>query len=87
MPEYEDLQETYPGAGTFKFGHDAESCRELVNLVRRGKKRAICAPLADFEGEPEAMPVVGRTDIVALWTTPQRWSSKPCASIRCAIAT
>lgn len=67
MPEYEDLQETYPGAGTFKFGHDAESSRELINLVRRGTKRAICAPLAEFEGEPESMPVVGRTDIVALW--------------------
>ena len=67
MPEYEDLQETYPGAGTFKFGHDAESSRDLVNRVRRGKKRAICAPLVEFEGEPESMPVVGRTDIVALW--------------------
>jgi len=67
MPEYEDLQETYPGAGTFKFGHDAESSLAQINLVRRGQKRAICAPLADFEDAPEAMPVVGRTDIVAHW--------------------
>ena len=67
MPEYEDLQETYPGAGTFKFGHDAESSLEQITLVRRGHKRAICAPLADFEDAPEAMPVVGRTDIVAHW--------------------
>ena len=67
MPVYEDLQETYPGAGTFKFGHDAESCTAQINLVRRGHKRALCAPLADFEGAPEAMPVEGRTDIVAHW--------------------
>jgi len=67
MPEYEDLQETYPGAGTFKFGHDAESSAALVKLVRAGSKRAICAPLADFEDDPDAMPVEGRTDIVAHW--------------------
>lgn len=63
----EDLQETYPGAGTFKFGHDAESSRAMIDLVRHGKKRAICAALSDFKDEPEAMPVVGRTDIVAHW--------------------
>jgi len=63
----EDLQVTYPGAGTFRFGHDAESSAEQTNLVRRGKKRAICAPLSEFADEPEAMPVVGRTDIVAHW--------------------
>ncbi|MCF2871133.1 ASCH domain-containing protein [Octadecabacter sp. G9-8] len=67
MPEYEDLQETYPGAGTFKLGHDAESCRAQVDLIRKGGKRAVCAALADFEDAPEAMPVEGRTDIIALW--------------------
>ena len=41
MPEYEDLQETYPGAGTFKLGHDAETCTVQINLVRRGQKRAL----------------------------------------------
>ncbi|MBU2994211.1 ASCH domain-containing protein [Octadecabacter sp. 1_MG-2023] len=67
MPEYEDLQETYPGAGTFKLGHDAESCTTQINLVRRGGKRALCAPLADFEDDPQSMPVEGRTDIIAHW--------------------
>ena len=67
MPEYEDLQETYPGAGTFKLGHDAESSLAQINLVRKGTKRALCAPLADFEDAPDAMPVEGRTDIIAHW--------------------
>ena len=63
----EDLQETYPGAGTFKFGDSAELSLALINLVRAGKKRATCGALRDFADEPEAMPVVGRTDIVAHW--------------------
>jgi uncharacterized protein YhfF len=63
----EDLQETYPGAGTFQFGASAETCAALIELVRRGKKRANCAPLRDFRSEPEAMPVVDRIDIVADW--------------------
>ena len=67
MPETEDLQETYPGAGTFQFGHDAESSAALISLVRAGQKRALCAPLAEFDEAPEAMPVEGRTDIVAHW--------------------
>ena len=67
MAEIEDLQITYPGAGTFKFGDSAEMSLELINLVRAGKKRATCGALSDFDDEPEAMPVVGRTDIVAHW--------------------
>ena len=63
----EDLQDTYPGAGTFKFGDSAELCQRLISLVRQGKKTATCAALADFEGAPEAMPVVGRCDIAANW--------------------
>ncbi len=63
----EDLQDTYPGAGTFRFGHSAETSGTLVQLVRDGKKRAICAPLAEFADDPAAMPVEGRTDIVAHW--------------------
>lgn len=65
--DIEDLQETYPGAGTFKFGDNEKLCQELIALVRAGKKRATCGALRDFEDEPEAMPVVGRADIVANW--------------------
>ena len=65
--ETEDLQDTYPGAGTFKFGDSAALCQHLIALVRKGKKTATCGALSDFEGEPEAMPVVGRSDIAANW--------------------
>ena len=65
--EMEDLQVTYPGAGTFKFGDSAELSAELIALVRSGKKRATCGALAEFEAEPEAMPKVGRCDIAANW--------------------
>lgn len=65
MAEIEDLQDTYPGAGTFMFGDTPEESAALIQLVRKGKKRANCAPLRDFKDEPAAMPVVGRTDIVA----------------------
>ncbi len=65
--EIEDLQDTYPGAGTFKFGDSAALCQQLIALVRQGRKTATCAALAEFEGEPEAMPLVGRCDIAANW--------------------
>lgn len=62
-----DLQDIYPGAGTFKFGDTAELCERLIQLVSQGKKTATCAAAADFADEPEAMPVVGRCDIAAHW--------------------
>jgi len=67
MPATEDLQDTYPGAGTFQFGHDAASSKAAIDLVRAGKKRAVCAPALDFEDDAASMPVEGRTDIVAHW--------------------
>ncbi len=65
--DYEDLQQTYPGAGTFKFGDGPELSARLISLVRNGQKTATCGALAEFEDEPEAMPVVGRCDIAANW--------------------
>ncbi|MBT8409471.1 MAG: ASCH domain-containing protein [Alphaproteobacteria bacterium] len=65
--EYEDLQDTYPGAGTFRFGDSKALSDELIALVRAGKKVATCGALRDFEDEPEAMPVVGRCDIATEW--------------------
>lgn len=65
--EIEDLQDTYPGAGTFRFGDGPEMCQHLIALVRKGKKRATSAALADFEDDPDSMPLVGRCDIAANW--------------------
>ncbi len=65
--EIEDLQVTYPSAGTFKFGDGPELSARLIELVRQGKKRATCGALAEFEDEPDAMPVVGRADICTNW--------------------
>lgn len=67
MSDTENLNDTYPGAGTFKFGDNRELCQELIQLVRQGKKTATCGAAADFADEPEAMPVVGRADIAVNW--------------------
>lgn len=65
--DYEELQDTYPGAGTFQFGDSEELCLKLLALVRKGIKRATCGALADFADDPASMPVVGRCDIAANW--------------------
>jgi uncharacterized protein YhfF len=65
--DMEDLQVTYPGAGTFRFGDSAALSAELIALVRAGKKRATCGALAEFDDDPDSMPKVGRTDIAANW--------------------
>lgn len=65
--EFEDLQDTYPGAGTFMFGEDQASCDRQLALVRGGSKTAMCAPLSDFDGDPDALPKVGRCDIATEW--------------------
>ncbi|WP_456389618.1 ASCH domain-containing protein [Profundibacter sp.] len=63
----EDLQDTYPGAGTFKLGEDAETSAALIALVRAKTKHAECAALAEFGGDEDSMPKVGRCDIIANW--------------------
>ena len=63
----EDLNDTYPGAGTFQFGDSEELCQKLIDLVRKGIKRATCGALAEFADDPDAMPLVGRCDIAANW--------------------
>ena len=67
MSDIEDLQDTYPGAGTFQFGDSEGLCQRLIALVRQGKKTATCGAASDFADEPEAMPVVGRCYIAANW--------------------
>ncbi len=41
--------------------------RELIALVRAGKKRATMGRLSDFGPGKEAKPVVGRCDIITEW--------------------
>ncbi len=65
--DIEDLQDIYPGAGTFTFGDSPAMCAALIALVREGRKRATCGALRDFADDPGAMPVVGRCDIAANW--------------------
>ena len=63
----EDLQDTYPGAGTFRFGDTPELCQYLIGLVRQRKKTATCGAASEFADDPDSMPVVGRCDIAANW--------------------
>lgn len=65
--DMEDLQVTYPGAGTFQFGDGPALSAELLALVRAGKKRATCGALHEFADDPASMPKVGRCDIAANW--------------------
>ena len=63
----DDIMARYPGAQTFKFGHNAVLSADLLALVRAGKKTATCGALRDYpEGSPET-PVVGRCDIALEW--------------------
>jgi uncharacterized protein YhfF len=49
---------------TFSFGDSQEMADELLALVLAGKKTATCGALASFAPGGEAMPVVGRRDVV-----------------------
>jgi uncharacterized protein YhfF len=51
-------------AVTFSFGDSPEMADELLTLVLAGKKAATCGALASFAPGGEAMPVVGRRDVV-----------------------
>ena len=56
----------YPGAESFVFGDGPDLSARLIDLVHDGSKRATCGALRDFAAG-EAMPVVGRCDIVRDW--------------------
>jgi uncharacterized protein YhfF len=63
----ENLNDTYPGAGTYCFGeNDADSKAQLA-LVRAGEKSLNCEALSAFGGDENALPQVGRCDIAANW--------------------
>ena len=64
---FEDLNDRYPGAGTFRFGDGPDLCDRLTDQVIAGAKTATCGALRDFpEGEP-GRPEVGRRDIATDW--------------------
>ncbi|WP_209425858.1 ASCH domain-containing protein [Pararhodobacter sp. SW119] len=52
----------YPGARSFTFAEPAELNARLLALVRSGRKRATCMPVADL-AMGEAEPLVGQRDI------------------------
>ena len=54
----------YANAVTFSFGDNPDMADELLALVLAGKKTATCGALASFAPGGEAMPVVGRRDVV-----------------------
>ncbi len=58
------LKQKYPGAETFSFGDNPGLSASLLALVLSGKKTATCGALRDFGPGGEAMPEVGRHDIV-----------------------
>jgi uncharacterized protein YhfF len=58
------LPEEYRGAVTFSFGDSPQMADELLALVIAGQKTATCGAARDFGPGKEAMPVVGRRDIV-----------------------
>ncbi|MGB1234468.1 MAG: ASCH domain-containing protein [Planktomarina sp.] len=65
--DLEDLNDTYPGAGTFQFGADQASNDKQLALVRGKSKAAMCAAASDFADDPKSMPKVGRADIAVEW--------------------
>ena len=54
----------YASAVTFSFGDSLEMADALLALVIAGTKTATCGALRDFQQGGEAMPVVGRCDVV-----------------------
>lgn len=69
-------EENYPNSEKFKFGDNEKLCADLTELVRLGKKTATCGAFRDFEDGLEAMPEVGRVDIVL------NWDGTPALAIR-----
>lgn len=61
------LRKRHPGAEPSEFGDSRALSDELIALLRSGAKTATCCALRDLEAEGEAMPVVGRHDVVVDW--------------------
>ena len=57
----------WPGAQSYRPGDSAALNAEILALMRSGRKRASCEAWAVFDEGREALPVVGRVDIVLDW--------------------
>ena len=64
QPDVAALQLRYPNAVTYSFGDNPEMNAALLQLVLDGTKTATCGAMRDFEDGLEAMPELGRCDIV-----------------------
>jgi uncharacterized protein YhfF len=58
------LSAPYANATTFAFGDSPELADRLLALVLAGTKTATCGAARDYGAGKEAMPVVGRRDVV-----------------------
>jgi uncharacterized protein YhfF len=58
------LPAQYANAVTFSFGDSPALADELLALVLAGTKTATCGAVRDFGPGKEALPVVGRRDVV-----------------------
>ena len=72
----EEALAKYPGAEAWKFGDSEGLSAELIALVRSGKKRATCGALQHYIDDGDAIPEVGRIDIV------QNWDGTPALALR-----
>lgn len=70
------LDQRYPNNEKFKLGDNKTLCTELTALVRRKKKTATCGAFRDLKNGKEAMPNVGRIDLVL------NWDGTPALAIR-----
>ncbi len=59
-----DMTDPYADAVTFSFGDSPGLADELLALVLAGRKTATCGALRDYTSGGEAMPAVGRRDVV-----------------------
>lgn len=63
----EEVKERYPGADTFTMGDSERLSKELLDLVRSGKKTGTATDVRNVASGAESMPVVGKHDICLNW--------------------
>jgi uncharacterized protein YhfF len=63
----EQAQKRYPGAQTYRPGDGEKLNREIIELMRKGRKTATCAVPDEFADDPGSYPEVGRIDIALDW--------------------
>lgn len=66
----------YPGAVAFAYGDGPALNREILELVRSGRKTVSCDAVANFAQRGEALPEAGRIDIAT------DWAGRPALAVR-----